>query len=57
MTFDELWPTNLAEGERRLDSASGREELRTQTIDEESRNELELNREDRMFLLEVGIRP
>jgi hypothetical protein len=57
MTFDELWRMNLAEEKRRLDSTSGREQLGTQTIDEESRNELELTDEDRTFLLQVGIMP
>jgi hypothetical protein len=57
MTFDELWRMNLAEAKRRSDSASGREHLGSQTIDEESRNELELTNEDRTFLLQVGIRP
>ena len=57
MTFDELWRMNLAQEKRRLDSTSGGEQLGTQTIDEESRNGLELTNEDRTFLLQVGIRP
>jgi hypothetical protein len=57
MTFDELWRMNLAEAKRRSDSASGREQLGSQTIDEVSRNELELTNEDRTFLLQMGIRP
>ena len=57
MTFDELWRMNLAEEKRRLDSTSGRGQLGTQTIDEESRNELELIDEDHVFLLQLGIRP
>ena len=47
MTFDELWRTNLAEEKKRTDSAS---EASTQTIDDKSRNELELTDEDRAFL-------
>ena len=54
MTFDELWRMNLAEKKKRADSTS---EASTQTIDEESRNELELTDEDRAFLSQVGIRP
>jgi hypothetical protein len=57
MTFDELWRMNLAEEKRRLERTSGSERLGTQTIDEESRNELELTDEDRAFLLQVGVRP
>jgi hypothetical protein len=54
MTFDELWRMNLAEKKRRRDSTSGGG---TQTIDEESRNEMELTDEDRAFLFQAGIRP
>ena len=57
MIFDELWRMNLAEEKRRLERTSGSEQLGTQTIDEESRNELELTDEDRAFLLQVGVRP
>ena len=56
MTFDELWRMNLAEEKRRLERTSGGEQLGTQTIDEESRNELGLTDEDRAFLLQVGVR-
>jgi hypothetical protein len=47
---------NLAEEKRRLERTSGSEQLGTQTIDEESRNELGLTDEDRAFLLQVGVR-
>ena len=57
MTFDELWRLNLAQEKRPLDSTSCGKQLGTQTIDEESRNEVELSNEDRTFLLQVGIRP
>ena len=57
MTFDELWRMNLAEEKRRLERTSGSEQLGTQTIDEESRNELQSTDEDHTFLLQVGIRP
>jgi hypothetical protein len=57
MTFDELWRMNLAQEKGPLDSTSGGKELGTQTIDEESHNELELTNADRTFLLQVGIRP
>ena len=57
MTFDELWRMNLAPEKGPVDSTSGGEQLGTQTIDEESPNELELSNEDRTFLLQVGIRP
>ena len=39
MTFDEQWRMNLAQEKRRFYSTSGREQLGTPTIDEESRNE------------------
>jgi hypothetical protein len=53
MTFDELCRMNLTEHKKRIDSASGGA---TQTMDEESRDELALTDEDRAFLLQVGIR-
>ena len=57
MNFGELWLMNLAEQKTRLDSTNAWEQLGTQAMDEESRNELELTDEDRTFLLQVGIRP
>ena len=53
MAFDELWRMNLAEEKKRTTSTSA---ASTQTIDEESRSELELTGEDRTFLSQVGIR-
>jgi hypothetical protein len=53
MTFDELWRMNLVEAQKQTDSTSVGG---TQTIDDESRNELELTDEDRAFLFQVGIR-
>jgi hypothetical protein len=52
MTFDELWRMNLTEQE--ANRFSKRDV--TQTMDEESRDELALTDEDRAFLLQVGIR-
>jgi hypothetical protein len=58
MNLGELWlKMNLAEQQTQSDSTNAWEQLGTQAIDEESRNELELTDEDRTFLLQVGIRP
>jgi hypothetical protein len=57
MIFDELWRMNLTGENKRLDLTSGKENPGRETVDEESRNELELTDADLVFLLQVGIKP
>lgn len=52
MTFDALWRANLAREQRRTDKMPG-----TQTVVVKDTKDLELADEDRIFLLQVGIKP
>ena len=60
MTFDELWRANLAHKRRRTDSVKPAESPVNRTVkvaEVQDPKELNLTAEDRVFLLQVGIRP
>lgn len=57
MNFDELWRANLAQKQRRTDTAQKQDMTATPTVAVKDSAELELTDEDRIFLLQVGIKP
>ena len=57
MTFDALWRANLAQEQRRTDMPKGQEMPGTQTVVVKDTKDLELTDEDRILLLQVGIKP
>ena len=57
MTFDALWRANLAQEQCRTDTPNGQEMPGTQTVVVKDTKDLELADEDRIFLLQVGIKP
>jgi hypothetical protein len=57
MTFDALWRANLAQEQRRTDTPKGQEMPGTQTVVVKDTKDLELTDEDRILLLQVGIKP
>jgi hypothetical protein len=56
MTFDELWRVNLDQERARGDSIENVGAVGRVAVPGENANELLLTAEDRVFLVEVGIR-
>jgi hypothetical protein len=57
MTFDALWRANLAQEQRRTDTPKGQEMPGIQTVVVKDTKDLNLTDEDRILLLQVGIKP
>jgi hypothetical protein len=57
MTFDELWRLNLAQENRPLSSDCTRAAVSLRTVAVQNSDELPLTAEDRIFLIQVGIKP
>jgi hypothetical protein len=57
MDFNELWLSNLYGERAHVDSVDKVEAVGPLAVPGENPNELLLTTEDRVFLLEVGIRP
>ena len=57
MTFDELWRLNLAQENRPLSSDRTRAGVSLRTVAVQNSDELPLTAEDRIFLIQVGIKP
>jgi len=57
VTFDELWRLNLAQENRPLSSDFTPSAVSLRTVSVQNSNELPLTAEDRIFLIQVGIKP
>ena len=57
MTFDDLWRLNLAQENRPLSSDFTPAAVSLRTVSVQNSDELPLTAEDRIFLIQVGIKP